>query len=557
LAVVVALGWTTTSRAQVVPTDPVQGLRQALQAPAHDLPGRDRTVKSRLVELHGLTEMAQALMLREWRDEDVTPQVAAGDRANRTTLLHSFEQEMRTIFAQGDPSSQVAAAELLAAIGASARGTSGKESLGRRLGPDLVELIAQGRPQVRPAAVRALGRVRPDWQVAQPALNDVIGSVLVEQRLAAADALVSLVEVVTELTARSRNASGVDATRGEVIAVGAAVVPVAGRGLSDVEPGVRARCALAIGKAVVALSRLVMDPVGPESRIGLTYTAEQLQREQAEELPLLLALKKQGPALARALSDGDGEVRVLIQQVLEEIACLRLHLLRRTSDTPPAGEADPLGDCVQPALAALVKGLSDPDLYARLTVLDTLEALGPTAAPVGPAVVRALADNNRFVRWAAARTLGTMSPAGAGEAVPALARLLSDADLNLRLAAAAALDRYGPASAAAVPSLIEMSSRDDVEGRIAALRVLAKIGNPYAAPAVPVFRAALADPDGRVRRLAAHALGTLGPAARDAVQELRQARCDPSLEVQKAAAAALVQIAAPGGEIQQATYQPR
>jgi HEAT repeat protein len=74
------------------------------------------------------------------------------------------------------------------------------------------------------------------------------------------------------------------------------------------------------------------------------------------------------------------------------------------------------------------------------------------------------------------------------------------------------------------------------------MSVLERMGGPDAASALPALRAALTDPEARVRQAAAHALGALGPAARAAAEDLGRARTDPNPEVQRAAREALLRI---------------
>jgi len=260
----------------------------------------------------------------------------------------------------------------------------------------------------------------------------------------------------------------------------------------------------------------------------------------------VLALKDQGPALARLLGDPDAEVRALTRQVLVEMANLRSRWPRPAAsaenETP-----DPLLQGIAAALAPLGRSLADPDVGARRAALDILESLGPASSPAAPILVKALEDPDRFVRWAATRTLGKIAPQMAETAVPGLVRLLSDADLDLRLAATTTLERYGPAAREAVPALVRLVyAQEAAEVRVAAIRVLIRIGQPSGQEPIVALRTVLADPDERVRRMAAQGLGSYGPAARMAVEALRQARSDSSPAVQKAAGDALLLILQPG-----------
>jgi HEAT repeat protein len=523
----------------------VDELRRVLQAPVGDLQVRDRQVKHCLARLHELADLASALALHEWRDEDVNPQVASVDRANRAALLQHFEREVRRLLETGDPASQVAVADLLATVGAASRGAHASESLGRRFTLDLVGLLPRGDTFVRQSAARTLGRIHPDPAIALPALGELLGAAEVAERRAGAEALRNMVDVLSQLTARTRNASGVQVRRPEVAETAAGIVRVAGRGLADDDPQVRRACAAAVRQAAGLLGRIALDPPASVQEGRLAWLAQQ----QREMLPLVTALGEQGTALARAFRDVNAEVRWLAGQTLEEMAQMRRRWLDVGEGTDPDGVAQMLMQGLRPALPDLADALNDPDLRTRLATLDVLESLGAEAVLVAPPVVRALQDPNRFVRRSAARVLGKVAPAAPALIVPALANLLTDPDPDLCLAAASALERYGPAAGAAVPALLRSAdSRQDVEARLAALRVVTQLEVADAAPTLPLLRSALADPDARVRQLAARGLGRLGAAAQAAIEDLRRARTDPSPAVQQAAADALLGILQAAGE---------
>src|SRR5689334_13221288 len=78
--------------AQIAPPNPVDGLRQGLRTPARDLGARSRCLNDWTERIRGITELARALVLDEWRDEDVDEQVAVVDRGVRARLQREFEQ---------------------------------------------------------------------------------------------------------------------------------------------------------------------------------------------------------------------------------------------------------------------------------------------------------------------------------------------------------------------------------------------------------------------------------------------------------------------------------
>lgn len=538
--------------AQSQPADPVEGLRRALKEPVRDPAARDRSLRRWVAELRSFTDLSQALALKEWRDQDVIESVAAVDRCHRFALGRQFQQVVRDRLEHGDPLSQMVVADHLAALGVTLRADGAGAGLGRTLGPDLVRMIrSQGDPRVCQAAIRALGFINPDPDVALPALNDLLGAADASLRLAAAEALVNLVQVVAQLAVQGTNATGVQASHCDLINVSQAVVRTAGRGLGDIQPEVRRLSARAVGQSAAALGRLILEPYALDGTRNREAPSRQAGQDHAESMPLVLALRDQCPVLVRALADPDMDVRLQVLQTLEDVGNLRMRLFPRTaaSAAPTAGQpSDPLEEGLHAAVVPLTAGLADPEPRVRRAVLDVLETLGPGAAEALPGLIAVLNDSDPFVRWAAARTLGKMGAVASDTVVPALVRLLTDPDLDLRLVALTALERYGPAAQAAEPVLIALAAgRDAVEVRLAALRVLVRIGHPGGEPAVAAFCAALADPDVRIRQMGAVGLGRLGPAARIAVDTLRQARSDPSLEVQHAAGDALLHILQPLG----------
>jgi HEAT repeat protein len=135
-------------------------------------------------------------------------------------------------------------------------------------------------------------------------------------------------------------------------------------------------------------------------------------------------------------------------------------------------------------------------------------------------------------REIAAQLLGEIGPP-AEAAVPALVEALQEKDpdvramaaearADIRIRAAEALGRIGPAAAAAVPALGEALVQDEVvQGQEGSLQweaawALGQIG----APAVPTLVEVLQDGRARQLRLAAMAVGQIGPAAARAVSAL-------------------------------------
>jgi HEAT repeat protein len=557
--------------------DPVEALRAALKTPVfeanrEEFDSRRNLLAKRVDDLRTAGDLRRALLLQEWQDEGENNPAAEVDRQARIRVATRLQQALRTAMEKGDVTSRLAAATMVGEMGTTIRG-SGTSGFARSFTQDLAKLLKNENPRVAAAAARALSNINPDPKVATSALLSLFESKDVTLRRAAAAGLGNLVRKATaSISAKGTSITGIAASPADVVQVGAAVAPAAGKCLSDPDAGVRRLSADALHQTAAALGDLLPSQ---EGRPTAASTTEPRARAPLDELetntqPLVRALGAQGPALARALEDSDPTVRLLVRRTLEDMAIDRLRFLQRPSGPPgpppagllPAGPvnekeppllasgeesetpevtADPLLKGLRSALPGLAAGLKDPDVRIRLASLDVLEEMGPDAASVAAAVIDATRDPNLFVRWAAARTIGRMGPVKVDRSVTELARLISDTDLDVRAIAARGLERYGPAAKAAVPALTRAVNVGDSEIRIGVMRALQGIG-PDAQSAVPAISRALSHSDLRVRRTAAEVLGRFGPAARSAEPALRQALSDSEAEVRQAASDALLSI---------------
>jgi HEAT repeat protein len=574
-AVMAAVGLAGPAFGQGYPGDPVEALRAALKTPLleasrEEIDSRRNLLAKRIEDLRTVGELRRALLLDAWQDEQ---QVADVDREARTRVATRLQQALRATMEKGDATGRLAAATMIGEMGTTIRG-GGRSGFARSFTQDLAKLLKDENPRVVAAAARALSNINPDPKVATSALLSLFESKDVSLRRAAAAGLGNLVRKATaSIPAKGTSITDIAATPADVVQVGVAVAPAAGKCLSDSDAGVRRLSADALHQTAAALGDLLPSQ---EGRPTATLSAperralEPLAELETNTQPLLRALGAQGPALARALEDSDPIVRLLVRRTLEDMAIDRLRFLQRPSGPPgpppvgllPAGPvnekeppllasgeeseppevtADPLLKGLRSALPGLAAGLKDPDVRIRLASLDVLEEMGPDAASVATAVIDATHDQNLFVRWAAARTIGKMGPVKVDRSVTELARLISDTDIDVRAIAARGLERYGPAAKAAVPALTRADNVGDTENRIGVLRALQGIGRD-AQSAVPAISRALSHSDYRVRRTAAEVLGRFGPLAKSAEPALRQALSDSEAEVRLAASDALLSI---------------
>lgn len=539
------LGFATVAAPAAAPeNDPVAAVRQILHAavadPCADSPelGSRREALKRAAEaLDRPSDLADVLLLPDWRDDDAGEAIASSDRAARRLVADRFEASLRAVFQRGNAAAQLAAADLILDVVARLKPGAAGGWTPRGLGPELAEMSRASENALRVAGARALGLVHADPAVAVPALRALLQDADITPRRAAAGALV---DVMATLSRASRNPRGPRPSLDEVIGAGRAVVRAAARGLSDTDPAVRWACVRALAETAAATDAALGAPrTAADSAAGLASVDD-----VAAVAPLARDLKELTSGLTQALNDPEPGLRLLARRTLEQFASLQqrfegagpsvVQARHEGAETPPR----PLLERVRASVPALAAGVSDPDVRARRAAIDALENLGEDAAPAAPALLQALADPDPFVRWSAARTLGRLHRVDGAKVVAGLTVLLGDRDLDVRLAAAAALERRGPEAADAMPALARAAAAGDPVLRVAAIEALGGIGSA-AKPAVPVLAEALSAPDARVRKAAAEVLGELGDPG-EYLEVLRSASADPDPTVRKAVRDALL-----------------
>lgn len=232
--------------------------------------------------------------------------------------------------------------------------------------------------------------------------------------------------------------------------------------------------------------------------------------------------------LREMLDDEDADVRVMAVRALAWIS--RRH---------------------PPALPSLLAALDHPDENVRATAAYYVGRAGNPAG--GEALVRALDDPSREVVLGAIRSLGSLDAEAHGtrrgigdvRAIPGLLKHLAGPDVDLRVAAAGALacilgaHPYGARPPEAVTRLVESLADPDARVRSIAAAALGESGDGRA---VEPLVGRLQDDAWSVRAAAASALGALGDAR--AVPALEAAADDVDLAVARRAEAALQQLRA-------------
>lgn len=191
------------------------------------------------------------------------------------------------------------------------------------------------------------------------------------------------------------------------------------------------------------------------------------------------------------------------------------------------------GGCAGDSVAPLVDQLRSPDAGTRRQAARALGELGPAAVSAVDALESGVDDPDPGVRQAACRALGEI-----GEVSPsttaALQEGLSDPQLSVRLASAFALLKLAPDDHAYVPVLTTAME----QGEGGTIVAVGRMGGA-ASWALPTLTGLLRDRRPGIRRIAAEALGRIGPDAESRLALQRSAADDPDDRVREAARAAL------------------
>lgn len=191
--------------------------------------------------------------------------------------------------------------------------------------------------------------------------------------------------------------------------------------------------------------------------------------------------------------------------------------------------------CGADEVSLLTEQLSSADADARAAAVRSLGELGTRAASAAPQVVTATRDSDADVRQGSCRALGDIGIADPA-VLAALQESLEDAESSVQLAAAFALVKLDPEGRAYVP-VLERTMRSGEGGTIVAV---GQMGSS-ASWAVPTLIDLLKDRRPGIRRLAAEALGRIGPTP-DAVTALERAAQDADDRVRAAASEALSKV---------------
>ncbi len=221
------------------------------------------------------------------------------------------------------------------------------------------------------------------------------------------------------------------------------------------------------------------------------------------------------PALLRAMSDPDGEVR---------------------------WRADfALGRVGRDGVQGLVAGLADADARVRRAAAYVLGPMGPRAAAAVPAMLQATRDPDPQVRVWSVFGVGLIDPHAPG-VVDALAQAMRDRDTDVVRVAIRVAFKIGPEARLVTAFAHTLGHEDDGIRKIGCIGL--RRAGPIAAPAAADLVRLLGDPDAEVRMRAAQALGHIGKTALALVQEAVK---DPARKESAQSALRTIEARAGGG----------
>jgi HEAT repeat protein len=485
------------------------------------------------------------------QDPEESVRTAAAAAIGQVGLLdESATDSLVKGLASPDNEVRAQTAEALGTIGAAAAETA----------PALVEAMADGNDRVRGKAVEALGKIGES--AAEAAVPGLVRALRDQDNWVSALAAEAL---------------------GEMGEAADGAIPALVRSLGHVNPQVRGNAAAALGKMGT-------------SAAGTRPALEKAARDEdgwarSQAVRALGAIGRPSPTAARVVLAGFQDADPLVRAAAVEAvgqwdpddyrnACVQalgvagaeaaltglLPLLEDANDEVKV-EVTRVLPRLAGAMPAVIDGLcrrllEDDSAWVQVNAALALGKLGPAAAAAGGPLLRAVQTGEVSVREQAMRALATIQPpettqafaaglkdacgdirmvASAGwmnaaaipeEVIPALVEALRDPEPQVRANAAHALARLDTLPAAAIPVLIGCTA--DANDR---LRMNAAMALQLApADAVgEVMQHLIADPNSRVRLIAAGRLLPADPAHASAGAVLVEALADPALRVRKAA----------------------
>jgi HEAT repeat protein len=528
-----------------------------------EIGGKDGATVAALVDLLG--DASTAIKVSAARALGALKTAAASSVSALAPLLHDRDESVRLAAAEAiagvGPLDEVATVNLSSGLDsrdsvvraqtAEALGTIGAAA--EEAAPALVQATDDDNDRVRAKAVEALGKIgEPAAAIAVPGLvralqdrDNWVGALAAEalgQMGDSADgAIPALVRSLSHRNSEVRRNSAEALGKMNGAAVGAR--PSLEKAARDEDGGVRSQAIRALGaigdptpaatQAVVAGLR---DP-DPQVRAAAVEAAGQWGETSEAVLSTVLLL----------LEDANDQVKVQVTMVLpklvgatpEVIDGLCRRLLEDDSDWVQVYAAlalGKLGAAAAPAGAALLCAAQTGEVSVREQAMRAIAMIQPpeTTAALAAGLKDACGDIRRVA------SAGWMNaPAISEDAIPALVEALRDPEVQVRANCAHALARLDVIPVAAIPLLIDCTADANDGLRLNAAQAL-KLAPGGAV--INVMQHLLADPNSRVRLIAASSLLVADPGNTLAGVILAESLEDPALRVREGALVLLASL---------------
>lgn len=226
-------------------------------------------------------------------------------------------------------------------------------------------------------------------------------------------------------------------------------------------------------------------------------------------------------------------------------------VLKDAEATVRAAAAEALGRIGSDAKSAaptLLTLMKDVDLNVKRQAIFAMGRIEPDdIEPIVSSLINVIkSETSKDLRYETVVSLGLLVPKTVDVAL-AVSDTLGDADVETRKQACLTLARLGYVGKKTEPKIRATLLGDtDKEVRALAVRSLTSVFGSEAADLIPILIDRLKnDPDFEVRMALAEELGSMGPSGKSAVPALRAAMKDPQIKVREAATAAIKQIEKP------------
>lgn len=326
------------------------------------------------------------------------------------------------------------------------------EKIGRDPVPLLVEILKNGREDVRISAILALGYMGSEAEPAVPALLQILNNESKGIRI----------ETIKTL--------------GKIGFVDRGVISALIKVFQDEDKDVRQFAATTLGKFGADAFPALVEAFRSNNEDIRSFARVALQNMNRKTVPVLI----------EALKNRDEWVRYTAAYALWQI-----------------------GYSANAAVPALIEALTDKDEDVRAVAVNALGKMGSQAQAAVPALIVALEDENSIVRFNAAYALAQISPTTT-EAIPILIDALKNGNPSTRRTAAITLGKFNSEAQVIVPALITALKDENKDVRLSSADALGSIGLAAQA-AIPALRETLHDPDNDVRSRAEEALKNIPP----------------------------------------------